>query len=397
MPSASMRAVSSSGSTLRTCSPSATAPSRRSRRAAQARASPHRRRSRRGSRCASAKRASISASVIGAASRMRPCAAVPAISPTARKARAPAPTPDRHWRRGRWRAGTTPPRAAVFGDAVGIGEREQQRRREIGLALHHATALLPPPAQRRGGSGVGGRATDGNLPSTPDPSPPRAARAGGGERAADPSRCSSAICAQRFAIARASWARRERSRRRLSRRCVRSTSLPPRPRSVSTTAISAASSRRASRRRIDHHAREPRRQRQLPQRPALVGDAAVAVDRAELAQQRARLRPAPRAAADRGRRASPDRSTPQCARSSTRPTRSAARISGVLEARATRSAARPTADSRRRARCGRRGRGADRRRRATRARFRAASARRRARSAARAPARNRSRCARLRW
>ena len=38
--------------------------------------------------------------------------------------------------------------------------------------------------------------------------------------------------------------------------------------------------------RIDHHAGEARRQRQGAQAAALVGDAAVGVDRAEIAQQR---------------------------------------------------------------------------------------------------------------
>ena len=45
---------------------------------------------------------------------------------------------------------------------------------------------------------------------------------------------------------------------------------------------------RALARRIDHHAREPRRQRQAAQRMAFLGDAAV-VERAEFGEQRARL------------------------------------------------------------------------------------------------------------
>ena len=101
--------------------------------------------------------------------------------------------------------------------------------------------------------------------------------------------------------------RRERSRCSASSRSRKSTSSPPSPRSPMIAAISAAASAAPSARRIDHHARKPRRQRQPPQMPALVGDAAVAVDGAEFGEQRFRLGRAPAAAADRGRRAVPAR------------------------------------------------------------------------------------------
>ena len=47
--------------------------------------------------------------------------------------------------------------------------------------------------------------------------------------------------------------------------------------------------RRACRRRIDHHAREPRRQRQLPQPASLLRDPSRRIDRAERAEQRLSL------------------------------------------------------------------------------------------------------------
>ena len=79
---------------------------------------------------------------------------------------------------------------------------------------------------------------------------------------------------------------------------------------------------------IDHHAREPRRQRQAVERLALGGDAAGAVDGAEVGEQRARLAERGAPAADRGTRAWPGSATPHWARSSTSEERSAARISG---------------------------------------------------------------------
>ena len=54
------------------------------------------------------------------------------------------------------------------------------------------------------------------------------------------------------------------------------------------------------RRRIDHHARQPRRQRQRAQAAALVGDAALRIDGAELGEQGARLAERSAPAADRG-------------------------------------------------------------------------------------------------
>ena len=289
----------------------------------------------------SAKRASISSSVIGAASRMRLCAAVPVSSATARNgSRASA------------EAGSTlPPRplasrnapsaAAVLGDAVGIGERRGARR----------------PTARR--------------------SPRAAAR-----------RRSSA---QRFAIR--AHPRRGASGRGGTDRAggARSTSLPPSPRSVSIAAMSAASWPAPSRRRIDHHAREPRRQRQ---RGAACWPSSVmrplGVD-----ARRARSSSARASVSAPLRRRIEERELARIGRAPLRqieqrsPTDRPTGFPAAHRLRARRSAARPTAGSRRRARCGRRGRGAGRRRRATPARFRAASGRRPARSAARAPARNR--------
>ena len=78
---------------------------------------------------------------------------------------------------------------------------------------------------------------------------------------------------------------------------------------------------------IEHHARQPRRQRQPVERLALGGDAAGTVDGAEIGEQRARL-------AERGRRRRVEKhqlagsATPHWARSSTSEERSAARISG---------------------------------------------------------------------
>src|ERR1700738_1099039 len=71
----------------------------------------------------------------------------------------------------------------------------------------------------------------------PPPPPPSPARGEGVDRV-----LGEANSLHLLAIAFASLARRDRSRRKLSTRCVRSTSSPPNPRSVSTAAISAARS-----------------------------------------------------------------------------------------------------------------------------------------------------------
>ena len=236
--------------------------------------------------------------------------------------------------------------AAVLGDAVGIGEREQR----------------PHPPLRRS------RASSS--------SPPASAVHGSGEASA-----------HRFAMARASSARRERSRRNWSSRWPRSTIVAAEPALGQHGGDLGGQRAGAFGRGIDHHAREPRRQRQRAQLAAFVGDAALGIERAELAEQRARLGKRGRAAADRGRRACPDRARPSAPDRARTPTDRRREFPAAHRARASRSAARPTAGSRRPARCGRRGRGAGRRRRATRARFPAASGRRRARSAARARAR----------
>ena len=95
-----------------------------------------------------------------------------------------------------------------------------------------------------------------------------------------------AISAQRSAMALASRPRRERSRRSAPSLSRKSTSSPPSPRSPTIAAISRALQRRTVPRGIDHHAGKPRRQRQPPQLPAFIGDAAVAVDGAEFGEQR---------------------------------------------------------------------------------------------------------------
>ena len=80
---------------------------------------------------------------------------------------------------------------------------------------------------------------------------------------------------------------------------------------------------------VDHHPRQTRRQREAGNRAALVGDAAIAVERANGVEQRLRLGERCRAAADRGRRSVAGSATPQSAQSSAKPERSAERISGA--------------------------------------------------------------------
>ena len=172
------------------------------------------RRPRRGSRCDRAKRASISASVIGAASRMRPCAArAGQLRPRRGTARAPAPRPDRHWRRGRSPAGTRRSRRGSWRCGPDRRARGSRRTRQIGPRSRRRRRRRRPSASpsaahpRRGASGRGGNC-----------------RAGGRDRH-----------------------RRRRARARSApRRCRRRAA-------------------RAFARRIDHHAGEPRRQRQTAQ------------------------------------------------------------------------------------------------------------------------------------
>ena len=269
-------------------------------------------------------------------------------------ARAPAARRHRRWRRGRSTSRNAPAAAAaVFGDALGIGEREQRADAHLLLAR---------------GSGVA--------------------------RAASSSR---QISAQRCAMARASRPRGERSRRKrvealaqidvvaakaaladqhgdfggVQRFAVRRRRRPPCARAAAAAAV-AASCRPSSVMRPSPS-----------MAPSSASSAFASVERR-------------RAAADRGRRACP---APRPRRRD-RARRTKDRRRGFpagQTVRAPRSAARPTAGSRRRARCARRGRGADRRPRATPARFRAGSRRHRARSAARGRARSRRRCARPRW
>ena len=160
-------------------------------------------RSRRGSRCDRRNCASISASVERRGQqRCGPARRCRRSRRPRETARATAPTPDRRWRRGRWRAG--------------------RRRRRRG-SWRCGPDRRAPAARRRDSS---------RLPRRALPSP-------AGRQSS----------AQRFAIA-PRVLRRGASGRGAGRRGggARSTSLPPRPRSVSTTAISAASAAVAARR-----------------------------------------------------------------------------------------------------------------------------------------------------
>ncbi len=193
MPCASIRALCRVGTTVIGCSLRVSASRRRMRRARRLAARGIENDAPRGSRCAPPGRPRSRPGSSGAASTMRPCAAVPAISATARNgSRASGDRRHRAGRRGHWRAGTARLSAAVLGDAVRIGERQQRPSSSPGSA-RPATAWR---SARHLGPAFRHRA-----------------------RLARPRR---AVAAQ------------------ASRRCARSTSLPPSPRSVSTTAMSAA-------------------------------------------------------------------------------------------------------------------------------------------------------------
>ena len=175
----------------------------------------------------------------------------------------------------------------------------------------------------------------------------------------------------------------ERSRRKRSTRSVRSTASPPRPRSTRTAATSAASRACPLSPAAQHHAGEPRRQGQVAQAAAHLGDAPLAVERAELPQQRPRLlQGRSRRRIEEGERRrigdAPGGAVEQEGREIGGQDFRAGR-----RARARRSRPPPRGGSRRQAPCGPRGRGADRRRRARRARSPAASGRYPARRPAR--------------
>ena len=278
MPSASMRrGARRPGATGFICSASTSAPSRRVRRArneADARSNV----TRRGPRSRSAKRASISSSVIGAASTMRLAAAAPVSSATARNgSRAsdeagsrlpPRPLasrkPRRRRRRGSSRCGRD--RRARASDAGG----------RLRLRLLPPAHLRPPPSPsrahlRRGANGRGGNCR-------------------GGAR--------------------------------------RSTSSPPSPRSVRIAAMLGGVLARALRAGIDHHARQPRRQRQRAQLAAFLGDAAFA-RRWRPARSSSACASLSAARGGGSRKARLARvGAPHCARSSTKDDRSADKISG---------------------------------------------------------------------
>ena len=257
---------------------------------------------------------------------------------------------------------------ARAGDAVGKGAGEP----EAG-----AGAIPPPPCGGEPGRGDARR----GARRRPHPSLPHEGE-GTGRRSGKPVAC--ACRASLRASRRASSARGLRSRRKAASRSLRFTAAPPRPRSVSSVAISAACVRRALASRIDQHARQPRRQRQPRDGAALVGDAPVGVERAEPLQQRVRLgegrarRRIEERAGWRGRRRPRARDRARSRRDRRRESPAAHR------ARGRRWPPPPTAGSIRRARRGRRGRAADRRWRARRAPSPAASGPGPARSGARA-------------
>ena len=276
MPSASDRAVSSFGSTLRVCSASAMAPSRRERRAAQA------------ERLFVERHLVAVLDAIGEA-RFDFFQRDRRGQHDARIRGAAGQFGDRDERLARQRRGLIDIAAAavrqreravaaVLRDAVRIGEREDRARRSVSSPL--------PLAGR-------GRSAPSSL--------------------------------HRFAIARASRARGERSRRKFSTRCVRSTSSPPSPRSVSTAAMSAASapapSRAASTTMRASRGGSGRRRNAWPSsvmRPSSSAPSSVSNARASAS--------APFGGGSR--KASVSGAAPQAARSSTKPERSAERISG---------------------------------------------------------------------
>jgi hypothetical protein len=283
----------------------------------------------------SAKRVSISSSAIGAASRIRACARSRQARPPPGTARAPAARRDRRSRRVRWRAGTRRP-------ARGSWRCGRDR---------------PAPAPRW--------ATGRPAPHPCRPPPPPSARHAPGVFAT--ARAVAAETSSRFVEIDAVAAEPALGQ---DRRDLGAEQSGPRLRPASTT---MRASRGGSGRR-----------RSL--RPSSVMRPCASMAPSSASSERASASaPARRRIEERKRRRIAD--APGSRRSSSKPDRSAARISGSAKAPATPSAARPTAGSRRPARCGRRGRGAGRPRRARRARSRAASARRPARSAARGRAR----------
>ena len=153
---------------------------------------------------------SISASVMGAASTMRLAAAAPVNSATARRAPAQATMQDRPTPPGHWRGECPPPPPRIFAIRSGIGQCEKHRRETVSLSF-----------------------------------------------------CPPAISAHRFAIARTSSARARpvaakiRRDDAVNRRRHRQDRAP-----VRTAAMLAAITAASICRGIDHHAREPRRQRQ---------------------------------------------------------------------------------------------------------------------------------------
>ena len=169
-------------------------------------------------------------------------------------------------------------RAAVLGDAVGIGEREDRAGREIASRRSASTPRIVRPALRH---------------------PPRVLAA------------ARAVAAELIEPVARDRRRRRRARARTgSRRCRRR--ARPRPRAAASTTMRASRGGSGSARSLR----------------ALVGDAALA----RRSRQARRAAPSPRSARRRGggsRKASvPGSAAPHCARSSSMPDRSAARISG---------------------------------------------------------------------
>ncbi len=191
---------------------------------------------------------------------------------------------------------------------------------------------------------------------------------------------------------RAASARWPRSRRNRSSRSSRSADVPPSAALRQQHGDFGRLDRRAGARAAsDDHAREPRRQRQVPDRAALVRDRAVGVERAQRLQQLDRLAPGGRRRRIEEGPAPFARARPRRRGRARGPDRSALRISGCAKAGSAPVAAsshRPIADA------GLRAAGAAAPlvdgRAAPRAPFRAGSGRGRARSGARARARCRS-------
>ena len=185
-------------------------------------------------------------------------------------ARAPAPRPDRPRRRARWRAETRRSRRHDFSQCG----RDRRARANF---LH-----LPPCGGGRPRSGPGGGYLGIRPPS------PTLPRKGGG----------STLCSWRFISDNRSPPLHHGARILGTARAVAAELIEPMVQIDIVAAEAAFGEHRgdargklagAFRAGIDHHTRQPRRQRQSAQPAALLGYTALRVDGAELAEQRLRL------------------------------------------------------------------------------------------------------------